>query len=242
MILAALHPQGAPLPTSLNLRPAGLTLANFPLTWSLAPFGRFTANSLLVCLIAVPLTLLVGSWAGYAMARLPSRSQQRWVVLSLAVLKVPGNALWSTRFVLYDQLGWLDSLWALAAPAWMGTSPFYVLMFYRAFRRIPSDVYDASRIDGAGIIGTWWRVAGPISRPTAIAVALLAFVVYWGDNVSPLLYLRSEQLYTLPAGLQLVQQLYRSDWSILMAGAVIASALPLLFFLILQPYFARVGD
>lgn len=241
LLSASLHPRGVPLPQTLRLLPADLTLANYGRIWQLVPLTRFTLNSLLVVGTAVPLTLLVSSWAGYAMALLPSPSQRRLVFLSLAILMVPSIALWSTRFFIYKELGWNDSLLALIAPAWMGTSPFYVLMFYRAFRRIPGAIYDAARLDGAGVLQTWGVVAFPLARPTAVGVALLSTIFYWGDFLSPLLYLSSEKRYTLPIALQILQQMDRSDWPLLMAAGVVATAVPVLLFLLLQPYFARVG-
>ncbi|MGH2537209.1 MAG: carbohydrate ABC transporter permease [Candidatus Promineifilaceae bacterium] len=242
MLAAALHPPGVPLPNSLRLLPEDATLENFGRVADFVPVGRYALNSLLVVALAVPLTVLTSSWAGFAMAGLPRASQQRWLAVSLVVLMVPGIALWSTRFVIYKQLGWLDSVWALIAPAWMGTSPFYVLMFYRAFRRLPAAFFDAARIDGAGVLQTWARVAMPLARATAGGVALLSFILYWSDFISPLLYLRSEANYTLPIALQLLQQLTRSDWGVLMAGALIASALPLALFLLAQPLFGRASD
>jgi multiple sugar transport system permease protein len=243
MTAAALLPPGRPLPQTLRLYPADPTLENFARIWALVPLGRFTLNSLAITAIAVPLTVITGSWAGLAIAQLPRRSQRRWVVLSLAVLMVPGIALWSTRFLIYRQLGWLDSIWALIAPAWMGTSPFYVLMFYRAFRRIPTAIYDVARLDGADALTLWRRVALPMARPTALGVALLSFVAYWGDYLSPLLYISREELYTLPIALQSLQQMNRSDWPLLMAAAVWATAVPVLLFLLMQPYFARrIGE
>jgi multiple sugar transport system permease protein len=242
MVVAALRPTGTALPRTLQFNPTALSLSSFKRVLDLAPFGRFTLNSLLVVALAVPLTLLISSWAGFGMARLPRRSQRRWLVLSLAVLMVPGMALWSSRFIVYKQLGWLDSIWALIAPAWMGTSPFFILMFYRAFRRVPAGIYDAARIDGAGVLRTWSQVALPIARPTAVAVALLSFVFYWGDFISPFLYLRSESRYTLPAALQLLQELNRSDWPLLMAAAVLTALIPILLFFIAQPYFSRIGS
>ncbi len=241
MVSGAIRPPGTSLAADLQLLPESITLGNFGRVFNLIPFGRYTANSLLVVGIAVPITLLVSSWAGFAMARLPLKSQRRWLVLSLAVLMIPGMALWSTRFLVYRQLGWLDSIWALIAPAWMGTSPFFILMFYRAFRRVPGAIYDSARIDGAGVIRTWGLVALPIARPTVIGVALLSFVLYWGDFASPLLYLNNESGYTLPVGLQFLQQMNRSDWPLMMAAAVLTMLIPVLLFLALQPYFSRVG-
>lgn len=240
MVTAALHPVGRPLPTTLSFS-LDLTPANFSRVWRLVPLGRFTLNSLLVVLLAVPLTLVTSSWAGFSMAQLPKASQRRWIVLSLAVLMVPGVALWATRFFIYKELGWHNTVWALIAPAWMGSSPFFVLMFYRAFRRIPVAIYEAARLEGGGVLHNWWQIGLPIARPTAIGVALLSFILYWGDFISPLLYLRSESRYTLPVALQLLQQMSSSDWPLLMAGAVVATIIPVGLFLLLQPYFARLG-
>ena len=238
MVTAALYPPGVPLPVSLQLFPGRPTLENFGRIWDLVPLGRYTLNSLVVAVLGVPLTLVTASWAGLGMARLPRPAQRRWVVLSLAVLMVPGVALWSTRFLIFRALGWYDSVWALAAPAWMGTSPFYVLIFYRAFRRIPGAIYDRARLDGAGVLQLWGRIVLPMARPSAIAVALLAFVFYWGDFTSPLLYLNDQGKYTLPVALQLLEQLTRADWALLMAAAAWATLFPVFLFLLVQPYFA----
>lgn len=241
-IAAALHPQGVPLPTTVHLLPQEITLSNFGRVWQLVPYGRYLLNSLLITLLAVPLTLLVASWTGFSMAQLPRASQQRWVLLCLILLVIPSIALWSTRFLVYKPLGWLNTPLALIAPAWMGTSPFYVLMFYRSFRRLPSAIYDAARLDGAETWQAWAYVAFPLARPTALGVAVLSFAFYWGDFISPLLYLRTQNQYTLPVALQLLQQLSRSDWPLLMAGVLMATAVPILFFLLLQPYLARIRD
>lgn len=223
-LLAALRPAGAPL--AGPLLPARPTLDAFGRLFAVLPVWRLTANSLLVAALVVPLTLLTASWAGLAMARLPRPAQRRWVVVSLLALMVPGVALWPGRFLIYSRLGLSDSYGALLAPALLGSSPFYVLMFYRAFRRIPAAIYDAAALDGAGVLATWQRVALPIARPTAAAVAVLAFVATWGDTLSPLLYLSDARRYTLPVGLQLLQQLGRADYPLLLAGALWAMAAP----------------
>ncbi len=226
MILAAFRPAGSPLTSSLW--PIPPTVDNFRKLFVVLPMGRYTLNSLFVVAAAVPLTVLTASWAGFAMARLPRPAQRRWVLLSFLVLMVPGVALWSSRFILYSRTGIGGTLGTLIVPAFMGTSPFFVLMFYRAFRRIPTAVYDSARLDGAGVLATWGRVALPMARPTAVAVAALAFILYWGDYISPLLYLGDAGRYTLPVGLQLLEQLGRSNYPLLLAGALWSILLPLL--------------
>lgn len=216
--------------------PAEPTLDNYRRLAVLLPLAQYTFNSVRVVLVAVPLTLLVASWAGLALALLPRRSRYRWVGFSLAMLMVPAVALWLPRFFLYRLFGWNGSIWALVAPAWMGTSPFFVLVYFRSFRRLSPALFDAARIDGAGVLQLWWRVALPLVRPTTLGIALLAFLFYWGDFASPLLYLNSDADFTLPVGLQLLQQLARADWPLLMAGAVWVMAVPLVLFLVAQPW------
>lgn len=242
MVTTAFHPPGSPLPTSLQLWPGEPTARNFSRVWTLVPMGRFMLNSVVVVAVAVPLTIVVGSWAGLGMARLPQSAQRRWVVLSLAILMVPGIALWSTRFFLFRRLGLLNTPGALIAPALIATSPFYVLMFYRAFRRIPAALYDAAQLESSSVLQLWHSVAMPLARPTTLGVAVLSFVFYWGDFISPLLYLSSERNYTLPVALQTLQQMDRSDWPLLMAAAVLATAVPVALFLLVQPYFARLSQ
>lgn len=77
-----------------------------------------------------------------------------------------------------------------------------------------------------------------MARPSVLGVALLAFVFYWGDFTGPLLYLNDQQKYTLPVALQLLEQLTRADWALLMAAAAWATLFPLLLFVLVQPYFA----
>ncbi len=241
MIMASLIPQGQALPLSWPWSSSGTTLENFGRLFRLLPIGRYTLNSLIVAGVALPISLIIGSLAGLGMARLSAKSQRRWVVISLSVLMIPGIALWIPRFILYSQLGWYDSIMALIAPAWMGTSPFFVLMFYRAFRRIPSAIYDAAQLDGAGMLRTWWSVTLPMARTTVFAVSLLTFVIYWGDFTSPFLYLRSGNLITLPVALQSLQQMSRSDWPLMLSAAVWTITIPVLLLILLQPLINRLS-
>ena len=238
MVSASLRPTGIPLSTTLQFS-QGITFENFSRIWELVPMGKFALNSLAVVGLAVPITIIISSWAGFSISQMPLASQRRWLMFSLAVLMVPGIALWFSRFIIYKELGWHNTILALIAPAFMGTSPFYMLMFYRAFRRIPYEIIASARLDGADAFVLWQKIALPIAKPTAIGVGLLSFLVYWGDYISPLLYLRTENKYTLAIALQLLQQLGSSDWSLLMAAAVFMTAIPLALFIFVQRFFKR---
>ncbi|HMA33098.1 MAG TPA: carbohydrate ABC transporter permease [Chloroflexia bacterium] len=241
MASTSLRPAGIPAAGGFEWLPPVLSLANYPRIFSALPLGRYLGNSILVVAVAVPLTLLTGSLAGFALAQLPARLRNGLVGVSVAALLVPAMALWITRFLVYKAIGILDTPLALIAPAIMGTSPLYVLIFAWAFARVPRDLYEQARLDGAGAWRIWWTIALPLVRPAITAVAILATVAYWSDFISPLLYLNNQAYYTLPVGIQALQQMNRTNWPVLMAGAVVLTAPVLGLFLVAQRFFFRLG-
>ena len=234
---ASLRRPGLPPPRGPEWLPDPIAWDNYRRIFDLVPLAWYARNSVLVVVLAVPLTILTASWAGFAMAQLHERARRRLLVLAVLLRLVPVTALWLTRFVLFARLGLLDTVWALIAPALMGSSPFFVLLYYWTFRRVPRHIFESARLDGAGALRTWAQVALPLARPTTATVGVLAFVLYWRDFITPLLYLRTERLYTLPVGLRLLQQLGRTDWPLLLAGSVVLTAPIVAVFLLAQRYF-----
>ena len=196
-------------------------------------------NSLIVVAFAVPLTVLTASWAAFAMTRLPRRWAGAFVALSLVVLMIPLTALLVPRFVIFRHLGLIDTYAPLIAPALMGTSPFYVLLYYWAFKRLPGELFEAARLEGLGPLAIWRRVAMPLIRPVTVAVAVLAFVFTWGNFLDPLIYLFDPDKYTVPLGLRALASLDRTNYPLLMAGCVAATLPVVLAFLFVQRYFLQ---
>jgi multiple sugar transport system permease protein len=238
---ASLHPPGVPLPARLGALPALPSLENYSRLWEIFPLGRYAFNSLWISLLGTGLTLISASGVAFAVSQQPQKVQRAWVIGLLLLLLLPEFALAPARFLIYRGLGWLDTPLALVAPALIGTSPFFILIYYRAFRRIPAEIFDSARLDGAGPGQSWARVALPAAFPSSVGVGLLCFVLYWGDTTSPLLYLSSPRYMTLAVGLQSLQVLARSDWGLLMAGVMAALLLPAGLLLGLAPYFNRHG-
>jgi multiple sugar transport system permease protein len=234
MVSGSLRPPGLPPPTSPQLVPDPLGLGSYSRAFELVDLGRYTLNSLIVAALAVPLTVLVASWAGFAIARLPGRAAPILVASSVAALMVPTTALIVPRFTLYRVLGLTDTYVPLVAPALIGMSPLFVLFYAVAFRRLPRDLYDACALEALGPLGTWRRVAMPLVAPVTAAVAVLAFAVSWGSALEPLVYLFDPSLYTLPLGLRSLAELDRSDYPVFLAGCVVATAPVLLAFLVAQ--------
>lgn len=212
----------------------GSALDNYAQVFRIVPLARYFINSLVVAGIAVPLTLLIASWAGFAMSQLPRRAR-RWLIgLSIVLLMTPVTALWLTRFLLFSWLGVSNSYLPLIAPALMGSSPLFILIFYWNFRRIPLEMFESAQLEGASARQNWWLVALPQARPALMAVGLLSFLFYWNDFINPLLYLRSQKLYTLALGLNQLQAMDRTNFPLLLAAALVMTVPALLVFLLAQ--------
>ncbi len=235
--VASLGVTGAPPSPSVTWYPTDPQWQNYTAVFTLIPMGQYLRNSLLVVLLAVPLTLLTASLAGFSLAQLSAKVQQSLLTLTVVWLIVPGTAVWIFRFQLFQWLGLLNTLGALIAPAIAAGSPLFVLLYYWSFRRIPQELFEAAQVDGSGAWFVWWRIGLPMVKPTTIAVTVLAFVLYWNDFVSPTLYLNDMSKYTVPVGLQFLLQMDRANWPILMAAAMIMVVPVLLLFLLLQRYF-----
>jgi multiple sugar transport system permease protein len=161
------------------------------------------------------------------------------VGLSLVLLMVPLAALWLPRFVLFRWLGVVDTYVPLIAPALLGMSPFYVLLFYWSYRRLPRDLVDAGRLEGLGAFGLWRRVGAPLVRPTTFAVAALAFVVTWGNFIDPVLFINNPDLATLPLGLRSLAALGPTGFPVLLAGACVATLPAVVAFALVQRRFLQ---
>lgn len=238
-VVASLGPPGEPPPRTVAWWPADPHWGNYVEIFRLVPLGLYLRNSLLVVAAAVPLTVVVASLAGFGLSQLRGRWQRRLVTTSIVLLMIPAMAVWTFRFRVLNWLGLVDSLGALIAPALAGSSPLFVLLFYWTYHRVPAEVYESARLDGAGIWAVWWRIAQPLAWPTAAVVAALTFALYWSDFSAPVLYTFNPALYTMPVGLQILRQMDATNYPLLMAGAVVMIAPIVALVALVQRFFLR---
>lgn len=237
MVLASLRSPLFGPPDGFELLPRPFSFDSYSFVFHLIPLWRQIGNSLVVVAVAVPLTVVVASLAGFAIVTAPARLQRRLIILTVLVQMVPVAALWVPRFVMFRWIGATDSFVPLIAPAAMATSGFYVLIFALAYHRIPRDVLHAAELDGWSPFDVWRRVAFPLAKPAAFAVAVLAFSAHWSNFVDPLIYLSDTRLYTVPLGLRALQTLEPQNFPILLAASTIATLPPVIAFLLAQRAF-----
>lgn len=233
----SLRQTGTPLPRRIDWIPSPVAWENYRSVFQIVDASRFVLNTLLIEVVAVPLTVIFASLAGFAMSQFSLVARRRLVILSTLCLMVPLTAIWIPRFLLFKEAGLMNKRIALMAPALMGTSPFFVLLFLWAFSNIPSDIYAAARLDGAGVYRVWAGIGLPQVRAAIGVVAVLSFVHYWNSFVEPLLLMRTPDMYTVSLGLRMLYSLDSTNWPIILAGSVIVIAPVLTIFILVQRAF-----
>lgn len=234
LVAGSLRPIGLPPPTGLELVPPDATLDAYRRLPRLVPLLTYLRNSTLVVAIAVPLTVGVASLAGFGIRSLSPRRRRVAVAIALLVMAVPVTAVWATRFQLFRVAGTLDTIIPLISTATLATNPFYALIFAWSFGGIPDAQLDAARLEGASAWRVWRTIAMPQARAAILAVAVLSFTFHWGNFIDALLYLQSQQLFTLPIGLRFLQLLNPTDFPLLLAGSVVVTVPAVVVFLLAQ--------
>ncbi|MGH3736922.1 MAG: carbohydrate ABC transporter permease [Micromonosporaceae bacterium] len=234
LVIGSLRTPGLPPAGGLDLVPRQPRPGNYGVAAHLIPFAEQLLNSLVIVAVAVPVTVLVASWAGYAIVTAGARLRWLLIGVSVGVLMVPASALWVPRVVLLESVGLTGHPAAVALPALMATSPFYVLLMALAYARVPRSLYEAAAVEGLSPFTTWWRVAWPLGRPASFAVGVLTFVFYWSDFTGPLVLLPSERDWPLSLGLRALAELEPAVFPLFLAGAVLATMPAALAFAVAQ--------
>ncbi|GAB3742889.1 carbohydrate ABC transporter permease [Microlunatus parietis] len=214
------------------------TLANYTNSWNSVGstgFGTFFRNSVIIAVLAVIGNIVSCSLAAYAFARIKFRGRRIWFALMIGTIMLPYHVLLIPQYLLFDQLGWLDSFLPLVVPRFLATEAFFVFLLVQFFRLIPHELLEAARLDGCGYLGTFLRIVMPLAVPALATTAAFSFIWTWNDFLNPLIYLTSPENYTVPIGLSLfVDASGTSNYGGLFAMSIL-SLLPVIgFFLAFQ--------
>lgn len=214
------------------------TLENFVGGWNAVGqhgFGVFFANSLIISALVVTGNLLSCSLAAYAFARLPFKGRKIWFALMIGTIMLPIHVLLIPQYLLFNSLGWVDTFLPLVVPKFLATEAFFVFLLVQFFRLIPRELTEAGRIDGCGHPRIFVKLILPLSVPALTTAAAFSFIWSWNDFLSPLIYLTSQDNYTVPIALSLfVDSSGTSNYGGLFAMSLL-SLLPVIgFFLAFQ--------
>ena len=212
---------------------------------------RYLFNSVFVSVVVAGAQLILASTAGFAFSRLQFPGRDLLFVAVVATLMVPSQATLVPLFVLVKHwpllggndiwgqggFGMLDSYWALTVPLF--ATAYGTFLLRQFFLTLPADLEDAARIDGTSEFGIYWRIALPLSGPALATLAIFAFQNMFNDFVWPLVTTRSDVMKTIQVGLAAFRREGTTDWTLLMAGTMIATVPILVVFMLGQRYFTQ---
>ncbi len=227
----------------VSLWPQEWVWSNYLDPWSRFPFARWMANSVVIAVVSVVLTLAVNLTAGYAFAKLRFPGRDLLFLLILSTLMVPVQVIMVPQFQVVVDLGLLNSTWGVVLPRL--AEAFGLFLSRQFFLSFPDELLEAAQLDGAGRISTFWRIVLPNARPLIAVLVIFTFMWRWNEFVWPLIVLTDAQSYTLPVGLQFLISQFENDFGSLLAMSFLSILPMLLVFAVFQRYFvegvARTG-
>lgn len=236
MIASSLKAPGAGMKFPPEFFPEVLIWSNYPKVFELIPLTTFFRNSLLITSLSLLGELFSSSLVAFAFARLRFPGRNLLFGLVLATMMIPYPVTMVPTFVLFKNLGMIETFFPLILPPWFGPA-FSIFLIRQFFLTINTELDDAAKVDGASEFTTYWRILLPLSKPVLATVAIFGFVFYWNDFLNPLIYLGDSEMFPLALGINFLRS-FRSNGEIAtqMAGSVMFIAPCILLYLLAQRY------
>jgi len=238
MIFTAFKPENEVMTFPPNLLPVEWDWNNFREVFEIVPFGSFYKNSLIVAGLGTLGTVLSSALAAYGFARIKGKGRNFWFMLLMATLMLPPQVTMIPVYMIWSELGFVDSLVPLIAPAFLGNS-YYIFLLRQFFRSIPKEVEESAYLDGANTFQIFWKLILPMSRSSIITVTILSFMGFWNDFLNPLIYLQSPENFTLAVGIRQFQGALTVYWGPMMAASALMILPLIIIFFTGQKYFVE---
>lgn len=225
-----------------SLIPSEIDLSNYTVGWNALthPFSSYLLNSAIIVLGSVLGNLVACSMAAYAFARLKFKGHKLWFAIMLVTIMLPIQVLIVPQYVLFSQVGWINTYLPLVVPKLLATDAFFIFLMVQFFRALPKELDEAARIDGAGHARIYFQILLPLSVPALATTAIFTFIWTWNDFFRQLVFLTKPDMYTVPIALRsFIDSSGNSSWGPMFAMSIV-SLIPLfLVFLFGQKYLVK---
>jgi multiple sugar transport system permease protein len=219
-----------------------LRIENYRVGWNALtePFTRYLLNSALVVLGSIVGNLVSCSMAAYAFARLEFSGKKLWFAIMLLSIMLPIHVVIVPQYILFSNLGWINTVLPLIVPKLLATDAFFVFLMVQFIRGIPRELDEAARIDGCGKASIFLRIILPLMVPALATTTIFTFIWTWNDFFSQLIYLTDPHMYTVPVALRsFVDSTSSSSWGSMFAMSVVSLVPVFLAFLLGQRFLIK---
>ncbi|GAF11006.1 rhamnose oligosaccharide ABC transport system, permease component [Bacillus sp. JCM 19045] len=240
MLASSLKPQTEIFSNAASLWPSEWKWENYLIGWQ--GFGRtgfdvYFRNSAFVTTIVVIGAILSSSIVAYGFARLKFRFKKLLFACLIATVMLPVQITLIPQYILFHNIGWVNTFYPLIVPAFLGGTPFFIFLLIQFIRGIPRELDEAAIIDGCSTFGIFWRIILPLIKPALVTVAIFAFMWSWDDFLAPLIYLNSADIQTISLGLRnFMDAESGTSWGPLLAMSSLSLLPQFIIFLFFQKY------
>ena len=219
--------------------PNPVKFSNYIEVFHQVPFFRFLANTLIIAVTVLIAHVFVSAMVGYAFARLRAPGKNFLFILLLSTMMLPSQFTMIPQFIMFKEIGWVDTLYPMIVPAFFGGSALYIFLYRQYFASLYASLGEAALIDGAGYFKTFTHVYLPMSKPILITVGIFSFMGSWNDFMGPLIYLNDLNNFTLAIGLNMFKTQYIQNWNYTMAYNVMIVVPLIILFFVAQKHFIQ---
>lgn len=221
----------------MHIIPQEFTLDGYIKVLTKSPFFKWLGNSIFITCFNTIVILFTSTLVGYVFARFKFRGRDFLFAMLIFTMMVPAQVTMITTFIIIDDIGLYDSVWALIIPSFVNVFGIYLCKQF--CEEIPRELIESARIDGAGDFAIYWRIVIPQIRPAIGALAIFTFMEYWNDYLNPLIYLSSTEKMTLPLALSYFSTQHSTDLSATMAASALIMIPAAIVFIIFQKQFIK---
>ena len=236
VVLTSFKSEGEVFSTTLQILPQDPTLDNYRELLSRGDFLTWARNSIFVAVITTVVGVFLASTCAYALSRFRFRGRSASLYIFLVAQMFPGVILLVGLYQIFNNLGLLDTPWALVLSYSTIAIPFCILMLKGFFDTIPYELEEAARVDGVGVFGAFWRIVVPLSIPGIAVTAFYSFITAWNEFLFAKTFLTSREQLTLPVGTATFVDAFNQPWALLSAASVLISIPVVIFFYMAQRY------
>lgn len=221
-----------------QLRHLDFNWSNYAEAMSSQPFPVYLKNTAIITFVGMFAVIFSSSLVAYGFSRFRAKWIDVLFIILLSTIMLPGQVRLIPMFVFFQKIGWVDTLYPLIVPLFFA-SAYDVFLLRQFFLTIPVEMDEAAKIDGASRLQTFFYVILPQSSPALFSVGILHFMYSWNDFYEPLIYLHSQENWTIAVGLQTFNAIYTVNTHLIMAASVVLVIPPVLIFLLSQRIFVQ---
>lgn len=238
MLTVALKSNSAIFSVPPQWIPKEFKWSNFIDGLKLIEFGSRFFNTTVIAVLSTVGQVFSSILVGYALARLRFPGRKLWFYMIIGSMMLPGLIGLIPVFRLFSAIGWYDTWLPLIVPSWLG-NPFYIFLARQFFMTIPKSFDEAAKIDGASHLQILWRVLVPMMKPAIAVIVVMQLQASWNDYMNPLVYLMSQEKWTLSLAVAQFISNYNVSWNQFMAADIVYMLPMLAMFFGAQKYFMQ---